>query len=115
MVGLDQFVRFLFSHLGFLRIVLVNDLDRPAGHLPAQVLKAEIEPVAHIIPDRRGRAAESSDETDFNAVGSSGRRRRNARSRETHNQVLHFSYSSPRYISDRRSASAPLSKFICKQ
>jgi hypothetical protein len=59
--------------------------------MPAQVLNAKIEPVAHVIADRCSRTAEGRDETDFDAVGGSGRRCCNARSRETRNQVLHFS------------------------
>ena len=68
MVGFDQLVGLLLADLGLLRVVLVENLDRLSRHLAAEMLEAEIETVAHIVADRRGRTAERADETDLDGV-----------------------------------------------
>ena len=79
MVGFDQLVGLLLADLRLLRVVLVENLDRLSGHLAAEMLEAEIEAVAHVVADRRGRTAERADETDLDGVrrhrGWYGRRR----------------------------------------
>ena len=53
---------------GFGQIILVNHLDRHAAELAPDVIKRELERVAHVIADGGGRAAERADEADLDGL-----------------------------------------------
>ena len=65
MVGLDQLLGLLHADVRLLRVVFVDDLDRQAAELAAEVVETELERIAHVVADGRGRAAERADEADF--------------------------------------------------
>ena len=57
-------------------VVLVDDLDRQAADLAAEMIERELERVAHVVADRGDRAAERADEADLDGLllGERGRR-----------------------------------------
>ncbi len=65
MVGFDQLLGLLHADIRLLRVVFVDDLDRQAAELAAEVVETELERIAHVVADGRGRAAERADEADF--------------------------------------------------
>ena len=95
MVGFDQLIGLLLADLRLLRVVFVENLDRLSGHLAAEMLEAEVEPVAHVVANRRSRTAERADETDLDGVRCHGCRRhaqqRNDRGRKPRSRFTHVS------------------------
>ena len=65
MVGLDQLVGLLLADFRLEAVVLVDHLNRQPAHLAAYVVERELERVAHVIADGRGRTAERRDKADF--------------------------------------------------
>ncbi len=53
MVGFDQLLGLLHADFGFLRVVLVDDLNRQAAELAAEMVEAKLEGVAHVVADER--------------------------------------------------------------
>ncbi len=68
LVGFDQLLGLLHPDVGLLRVVLVDDLDRQAADLAAEMVETELEGVAHIVADHGGRAAERADEADLDGL-----------------------------------------------
>src|SRR5260370_19559001 len=68
LVGLHEFFGFLLADVRLLLIVLVDHLDRLAAHLAAEMIERELERIAHVVADHRGRAAEGRDKPDLDAV-----------------------------------------------
>src|SRR5206468_3882537 len=56
-------------------VVLIDDLDREAAHLAAEMVEGKLDGIAHVVADDGGRAAEGADEADLH-VSLLGRSRR---------------------------------------
>src|SRR5262249_6684855 len=49
-------------------VVLIDDLDRQATELAAEVIEPELEGIAHVIADRGRRAAKCADDADLDCL-----------------------------------------------
>src|SRR5258708_12052356 len=65
---MHEFFGLLLSDVRLLLIVLVDHLDRFAAHLAAEMIERELERIAHVVADHRGRAAEGRDKPDLDGV-----------------------------------------------
>ena len=63
-----SFSVFCLPTSGLLLVVLVDDLDRHAADLAAEMVERELERVAHVVADDRGRAAEGRDKADLDGL-----------------------------------------------
>ena len=67
-VGLDQLLGLLQSDVRLDLVVFVDDFDRQAAELAADMIEAELERVAHIVADHGDRAAKARNEADFDRL-----------------------------------------------
>ena len=68
LVGFDQLLGLLLADVRLLPVVFVDHLDRETADLAAHMIERELERIAHVVADHRGRAAEGRDEADLDRL-----------------------------------------------
>jgi len=92
LVALHELLGLLLADLGLLVVILVDDLDRLAGHLAAHVVQGQLDRVAHVLADIGIAAGQGGDEADLDFALRIGRRnaeREHGRSGQKHRFQRH--------------------------